>query len=107
MAYGALWPRKKETRQLTISARKQGFPAQHLCEDTPDGPHVDCAGVLFEGEHDFWGAVPSVQLQDQVHNRQEKTRTYRVATYSVIKVLLSFATLGGGRAERARPKSQS
>ena len=30
-----------------------------------------------------------------------------VATYSVINVLLSLATLGGGRAERARPKSQS
>lgn len=32
---------------------------------------------------------------------------YLVATYSVIKVLLSFATSGGGRAERARPKSQT
>ena len=29
-----------------------------------------------------------------------------VATYSVMNVLLSFATLGGGRADRARPKSQ-
>ncbi len=33
-------------------------------------------------------------------------RYHRVATYSVMKVLLS-STLGGGRAERARPKSQS
>ena len=31
---------------------------------------------------------------------------YRVATYSVMKVALSLARLGGGRAERARPKSQ-
>jgi hypothetical protein len=30
-----------------------------------------------------------------------------VATYSVMKVLLSFATFGGGRADRARPKSQT
>lgn len=33
-------------------------------------------------------------------------RTYRVATYSVIKVLVS-STFGGGRAERASPKSHS
>ena len=33
--------------------------------------------------------------------------THRVATYSVMNVLLSFATFGGGRADRARPKSQS
>ena len=31
---------------------------------------------------------------------------YRVATYSVMKVVLSLVRLGGGRAERARPKSQ-
>lgn len=30
-----------------------------------------------------------------------------VATYSVMNVLLSLATLGGGRADRARPKSQT
>ena len=30
-----------------------------------------------------------------------------MATYSVMNVLLSLATFGGGRAERARPKSQS
>ena len=30
-----------------------------------------------------------------------------MATYSVMNVLLSLATLGGGRADRARPKSQS
>ena len=33
--------------------------------------------------------------------------THRVATYSVMNVLLSLATFGGGRADRARPKSQS
>lgn len=32
--------------------------------------------------------------------------TYLVATYSVMKVLLSLAAFGGLRAERARPKSQ-
>ena len=38
--------------------------------------------------------------------RREGQATDLVATYSVMKVLLSFATLGGGRADRARPKSQ-
>jgi hypothetical protein len=33
--------------------------------------------------------------------------THRVAAYSVMKVLLSSATLGGGHADRARPKSRS
>lgn len=33
--------------------------------------------------------------------------TYRVATYSVMNVLLSLATFGGGRADRASPKSQT
>lgn len=37
---------------------------------------------------------------------EEEGKTCRVATYSVMNVLLSFATFGGGRAERAKPKSQ-
>lgn len=35
------------------------------------------------------------------------TRTDLVATYSVIKVLPSFSKPGGGRVDRARPKSHN
>lgn len=34
-------------------------------------------------------------------------KPYLVATYSVMNVLLSFATLGGGLADLASPKSQT
>ena len=43
----------------------------------------------------------------QQARRQQGTQTYLVATYSVMNVLLSFATLGGGLADLASPKSQS
>ena len=41
-----------------------------------------------------------------LEKRYGKNELYLVATYSVIKVLVS-STFGGGNAERARPKSQS
>lgn len=38
---------------------------------------------------------------------EEESNSYLVATYSVMNVELSLATFGGGRADRASPKSQT
>ena len=89
----------------TVSAGEEGLAAEHLSEHAADGPHVYGSGVLFEGEHDFGGAIPSAE--EIVARRHEDRRVpHLVATYSVMNVLLS-STFGGGRADRARPKSQS
>ncbi|KAG5462802.1 MAG: hypothetical protein BJ554DRAFT_3486, partial [Olpidium bornovanus] len=44
---------------VVVPAGKQRPPAEHLREDAPDGPHVDCLGVLLERQHDLRGAVPA------------------------------------------------
>ena len=89
----------------TVSAGEEGLAAEHLSEHAADGPHVYGSGVLFEGEHDFGGAIPSAE--EIVARRHEDRRVpHLVATYSVMNVLLS-STFGGGRADRASPKSQS
>lgn len=38
---------------------KQMLSAQHLCEDTPNRPHVNSSPILHEGQQDLRGAVPS------------------------------------------------
>ncbi len=48
-----------------------------------------------------------MRISDSAAQETERRGTDLVATYSVMKVLLSLATFGGGRAERASPKSQS
>ena len=121
--------RRSPICSLTVSARKQWLAAKHFCEDATDTPDIDRARVLLEGEHDFGCAIPPVGSGKQGERGRTKIvkatrlrawrkrvsdsamtdegRTDLVATYSVMKVLLSLATFGGGRAERARPKSQS
>jgi hypothetical protein len=90
---------------LTVASGEHGFPAEHLCQHTADAPHVDRARVLFKRQHDLGGAIPPEDASDA--GLGGSGATHRVATYSVMNVLLSLATFGGGRADRARPKSQS
>ena len=44
---------------LTVPPWKQRLTAQHLCQDTPNTPHVNRSGIFFECEHYFWRAIPS------------------------------------------------
>lgn len=109
--------RKEGICGRTISAWEEGLAAEHFRKDTTDAPDIDCAGVFFEGEHDFRCTVPPARIGTEIvsaessglggHPIARRANANLVATYSVMKVLLSLATLGGGRAERARPKSQS
>ena len=41
-----------------IIAGEDRFSEEHFCKDTSGGPDVNCGGVFFPGDHDFWGAVP-------------------------------------------------
>lgn len=43
---------------MVVSTREEGLSGEHFGEDAAYGPDVDGFGVLFEGEHDFRGAVP-------------------------------------------------
>jgi len=88
---------------LTISAGEERFAAQHFGKYASYWPHINSTGILFEREHDFWGSIPSIHNLNSCPMRGTE-QAYRVATYSVMSVL-SLARFGGGRAERARPKS--
>ncbi len=64
---------------VIVTAREQGFPGEHLCENTSDRPYVDrlvtrdedtvstdCSEarrsaylrILLERQHDLWCSVP-------------------------------------------------
>lgn len=92
----------------TVAAGEERRPTEHFGEYASDRPHVNCASVLFESKHDFRRAVPSATDHYSTGFTWKRWNgTHRVATYSVKKLLLSFAIFGGGRADLARPKSHS
>ena len=50
---------------VVVSSWEDWFPAEHLCEDTPDRPDVDRFCVLAKGEHNFRGAIIIIYLGDE------------------------------------------
>lgn len=44
---------------VVIAAGEEGLSGKHLCKYAAYGPHIDCAGIFFESEHDFRSAVPA------------------------------------------------
>jgi len=44
---------------VIIAAGEEGFSGEHLCKYAANGPHIDCAGIFLESEHDFRSAVPA------------------------------------------------
>ena len=99
----------REWQKLTVASREQRFPAKHLGEDAAHAPDINRTRILLESEHHFGSTIPSVRkshVSDGSGTKPVWKKGYLVATYSVMKVLVS-STFGGGRADLARPKSHS
>jgi len=45
--------------KLTVLAWEQWLGAKHLSQDASNGPDINSLGVLLEGQHDLWSAVPA------------------------------------------------
>ena len=52
-------PLKSFKTILTIFSREEWFPFEHLCENAPCAPDIDCDIVLLPCEHDFGRSVIS------------------------------------------------
>lgn len=83
-----------------------GFPLS-ISASTQPTLHMSIARVYSLNVNITSGARYHLAVVIVRHGRHQKRTRYLVATYSVMKVLLSLAKLGGGVADRAKPKSHS